>query len=425
MATLTEKTARRERLAATLNHKQPDRIPIDFGGTAVTGIHASCVAALRDYYGLEQRPVRIHEPFQMLGLVDEDLQDAMGLDVTGVFPRNTMFGFPAEEWKRWQFYGQEVLVPGDFNTTVDANGDTLIYPEGDLTVPASGRMPRGGYFFDSIVRQDPFDEEKLNPEDNMEEFGPVVQEDLDHLVRATQEAWTTGRGVIASFGGTAFGDIALVPAPSLKHPRGIRDIAEWYVSTSSRQDYIHRVFERQCEIAIENLGRIYAAVGDSVHAVFVCGTDFGTQTSAFCSVKTFRDLYFPYYKQVNDWIHSHTPWKTFKHSCGAVSKFLPSFIEAGFDILNPVQCSATGMEPEQLKANFGDQLVFWGGGVDTQRVLPFGTAAEVREQVLRRCEIFAPGGGFVFNSIHNVQAATPVENIVAMIDAVHEFNGRK
>jgi uroporphyrinogen-III decarboxylase len=197
------------------------------------------------------------------------------------------------------------------------------------------------------------------------------------------------------------------------------------VSTSSRQDYIHKVFERQCEIAIENLERIYAAVGDSVHAVFVCGTDFGTQTSAFCSVKTFRNLYFPYYKQVNDWIRSHTPWKTFKHSCGAVSKFLPSFIEAGFDILNPVQCSATGMEPEQLKASFGDQLVFWGGGVDTQRVLPFGTATEVREQVLRRCEIFAPSGGFVFNSIHNVQAATPVENIVAMIDAVHEFNGRK
>jgi len=129
-----------------------------------------------------------------------------------------------------------------------------------------------------------------------------------------------------------------------------------------------------------------------VQAVFVCGTDFGTQTSAFCSVKTFNSLYFPYYKQVNDWIHAHTQWKTFKHSCGAVSKFLPSFIECGIDILNPVQCSATGMDPEQLKANFGDRLVFWGGGVDTQKVLPFGTAAEVREQVLRRCEIFAPGG---------------------------------
>ncbi|MGD0520810.1 MAG: uroporphyrinogen decarboxylase family protein [Terracidiphilus sp.] len=423
MASLMNKS--RERFVATLNHNQPDSIPIDFGGTAVTGVHVSCVAALRDHYGLEKRPVRVHEPFQMLGTLDDDLKNAMGLDVEGVVPRNNMFGFPAEKWKSWQFNGLEVLVPGDFNTTVDVNGDILIYPEGDTTVPASGRMPRGGYFFDCIIRQEPIDEEKLNPEDNMEEFSPVQQEDIDYFVRSTQEAWATGRGVIACFGGSAFGDIALVPGPFLKHPKGIRDVTEWYVSTSSRQDYIHKVFEHECEIAIKNLERIHAAVGDSVHAVLVCGTDFGTQTSAFCSVNTFRNLYFPYYKQVNDWIHAHTQWKTFKHSCGSVAKFIPSFIEAGFDILNPVQCSATGMEPEQLKANFGDSLVFWGGGVDTQKVLPFGTAAEVREQVLRRCEIFAPGGGFVFNTIHNIQAATPVENIVAMIDAVHEFNGRK
>ena len=341
-----------------------------------------------------------------------------------MFSRNTMFGFPAERWKPWLFNGLEVLVPGDFNITVDARGDTLIYPEGDTTVPASGRMPKGGYFFDCIIRQEPLDEEHLNPEENLEEFGVISQADLEHLARATKEA-ATGRGVIASFGGTAFGDIALVPGPFLKHPKGIRDVTEWYVSTSSRQDYVHKVFERQCAIAIGNLERIYAAVGDTVQAVFVCGTDFGTQTSAFCSVKTLRDLYFPYYKQVNDWVHTHTPWKTFKHSCGAVSKFIPSFLEAGFDILNPVQCSATGMEPEQLKKTFGDQMVFWGGGVDTQKVLPFGTPAEVREQVLRRCEIFAPGGGFVFNTIHNVQAQTPVANIVAMLDAVHEFNGRK
>ena len=425
MTSSIESNKSRERFVATLNHKQPDRIPIDFGGTSVTGMHVSCVAALRDHYGLEKRPVRVHEPFQMLGMLDDDLKIAMGLDVEGVYPRGTMFGFPADQWKSWQFNGLEVLVPGDFNTTTDANGDTLIYPLGDMTAPPSGRMPRGGYFFDCIIRQEPIDEEKLNPEDNMEEFGPISQQDLDHLVRSTQEASATGRGVIATFGGSAFGDIALVPAPFLKHPKGIRDVTEWYISTVSRQDYIHKVYEHECEIAIKNLERIHAAVGDSVQAVFVCGTDFGTQTSAFCSVKTFRDLYCPYYKQINSWIHSHTPWKTFKHSCGAVSKFIPSLIEAGFDILNPVQCSATGMEPEQLKANFGDQIVFWGGGVDTQRVLPFGTASEVREQVLCRCEVFAPGGGFVFDAIHNVQAATPVENIVAMLDAVHEFNGRQ
>ncbi len=415
----------RERLANTLNHKQPDRVPIDFGGTAVTGVHASCVAALRDYYGLEKRPVKIHEPFQMLGLLENDLLEAMGVDVVGIFARGTMFGFPAERWKSWEFNGLDVLVPGDFNVTTDDRGDTLIYPGGDTSVPPSGRMPKGGYFFDCIVRQDPIDEEKLNPEDNLEEYVPVSQEELDHFARAATQAAATGRGVIASFGGTAFGDIALVPGPSVKHPRGIRDVAEWYVSTRSRQDYIHRIFERQCEIGIQNLERIHAVVGDKVQAVFICGTDFGTQTSAFCSVRTLQELYAPYYRRVNDWIHAHTPWKTFKHSCGSVIKFIPTFIDAGFDILNPVQCSAAGMDPEQLKANFGDRIVFWGGGVDTQHVLPFGTPAEVREQVLRRCAIFAPGGGFVFNTIHNVQAGTPVENIVAMLDAVREFNGRK
>ncbi|MGA9063402.1 MAG: uroporphyrinogen decarboxylase family protein [Terracidiphilus sp.] len=418
-----ERLTSRERLTATLNHKEPDRIPVDFGGTGVTGVHASCVAALRDYYGLENRPVRIHEPFQMLGLLDEDLFEAMRLDVIGVFPRNTMFGFPVEKWKPWRFNGLDVLVGEKFNTTVDEQGDTLIYPEGDTAVAPSGRMPRGGYFFDCIVRQEPFSEEELRPEDNFEEFSLISQEDLDHLARSARAAAATDAAVCATFGGTAFGDIAFVPGPSLKHPKGIRDIAEWYVSTSSRQDYIHKIFEYQCEIALENLARIYETVGDSIQAVFVCGTDFGTQTSAFCSVKTFQTLYFPYYKRVNDWIHSHTQWKTLKHSCGAVSKFIPSLIECGFDILNPVQCSATGMDPEQLKSKFGDRLVFWGGGVDTQKTLPFGTPAEVREQVLRRCEIFAPGGGFVFNTIHNIQAGTPVENIVAMIEAVHEFNG--
>ena len=423
MSTTAASTASRERLVDTLHHKQPDRVPMDFGGTGVTGIHASCVAALRDHYGLEKRPVRIHEPFQMLGHVDDDLLDAMGVDVTGVFSRGTMFGFPAEEWKPWIFNGLEVLVPRDFNTTTDSNGDTLIYPGGDTSVPASGRMPAGGHFFDCIIRQEPIDDEKLKPEDNTEEFSLIPEADLAHLVRCTAEAGVSGRGIIASFGGTAFGDIAFVPGPSLKHPKGIRDVTEWYVSTKSRQSYVHGVFERQCEIALENMKRIHAAVGNGVDAVFLCGTDFGTQTSAFCSVKTFNDLYFPYYKRVTDWIHANTTWKVFKHSCGAVSKFIPSFIEAGIDILNPVQCSATGMEPELLKANFGDRIVFWGGGVDTQKVLPFGTPAEVREQVLRRCEIFAPGGGFVFNTIHNVQAKTPIENLIAMLDAVHEFNG--
>ncbi|HVX30196.1 MAG TPA: uroporphyrinogen decarboxylase family protein [Nitrolancea sp.] len=142
-------------------------------------------------------------------------------------------------------------------------------------------------------------------------------------------------------------------------------------------------------------------------------------------MKTLRELYMPYYQRVNGWIHKNTSWKTFKHSCGAVEKFMESFIDSGFDIINPVQCSATGMDPALLKQKYGDRLVFWGGGVDTQKVLPFGTPAEVRRQVLERCETFAKGGGFVFDTIHNIQARTPVENIVAMVDAVREFNGER
>jgi uroporphyrinogen-III decarboxylase len=156
---------------------------------------------------------------------------------------------------------------------------------------------------------------------------------------------------------------------------------------------------------------------------FVCGTDFGTQTSTFCSRETFEELWQPWYARINGWIHHHTGWRTFKHSCGAVEPLIDSFIACGFDILNPVQVSARGMDPALLKQRYGDRIVFWGGGVDTQRTLPFGSPAEVRDQVLRLCETLARGGGFVFNAIHNVQARTPVANIAAMIDAVHEFNG--
>jgi uroporphyrinogen-III decarboxylase len=418
-------TSSRQRVLDALHHKQPDRVPVDFGSTAVTGIHVSCVADLLDHYGLEERPVKVHEPFQMLGLLDEDLKQVLGIDVDGVYRRRTIFGFENKDWKSWEFNGLEVLVPGMFNTTVDEKGDTLIYPQGDLTAEPSGRMPRGFHFFDAIIRQKHLDPDHLDVADNLEEFQPLTEADLAAIKVDVDAARASGRAVIANFGGMALGDIALVPAPFLKDPKGIRDVGEWYMSLKSRRNYIHRIFERQTEIAIENLSRVDQAIGNSVDVVVLCGTDFGTQTSAFCSVPTFRELWLPYYKRMCDWIHTHTTWKCFKHSCGSVKRFYDSFVEAGLEIVNPVQCSATGMDPELLKQEFGDRLTFWGGGVDTQKTLPFGTPAEVREQVLRRCEIFAPGGGFIFNSIHNIQAGTPVENIVAMFDAVHEFNGRK
>jgi len=416
----------RERVMVALEHREPDRIPVDFGSTFVTGMHVSVVAELRRYYGLESKPVRVVDCGQMLGEIDDDLRAVMGVDTTGVFRKTTKFGFPAEDWKPWRMYdGLEVLTPGGFQVSLDENGDTLLHPQGDITAPPCARMPKDGYFFDAIIRQEPIREEELDPQDNLEEFGPISETELDYLEESARRARASGRAVVASFGGTSFGDIALVPGLSLKHPKGIRDVEEWYVSIRTRRQYIHKVFEGQCEIALKNLERIAARVGENVDVVYVCGADFGTQNSQFCSVADFRELWFPYYQRVNDWIHRHTQWKTFKHSCGSVSKFYEAFIECGFDIINPVQCSAAHMEPEYLKATFGDRLAFWGGGVDTQRTLAFGTPSDVRDEVLARCEIFARGGGFVFNSIHNIQARTPVENVVAMIEAVKEFHGAR
>jgi uroporphyrinogen-III decarboxylase len=162
-------------------------------------------------------------------------------------------------------------------------------------------------------------------------------------------------------------------------------------------------------------------VGDKVDAVFVTGTDFGTQQGPFISPKAYRDLFMPFHRAVSDWVHEHTTWKTFIHSCGSLQAVLPDLVEAGFDILNPVQCSAAGMDPKELKDRYGNKLTFWGGGIDTQHTLPFGTPQEIDRQVRERMEVFGPGGGFVFAAVHNIQAGVPTENLLALFQAVRRY----
>ena len=415
----------RERIQRALEHQEADRVPLDVGSTPVSGIAASTLSQLRLALGLDKPGdrVKVIEPYQMLGEVTDDLREAIGIDTIGVGGSKTLFGFENRDWKEWELFdGTPVLVPAAFNTESEANGDLLMYAEGDKSAPPSGHMPAGGYYFDTIIRQPPIEESKLDPRDNMEEFPLIEESELDCIIAQTERAYAqTDYAVAANFGGTSFGDIALVPAPFLEYPKGIRDVEEWYISTLTRRDYVYEVFQGQCEIALQNLDRIAEAVGDQVQVFMVTGADFGTQRGPFISPGTYRDLFKPFHKAVNDWVHDNTTWKTFIHTCGGVEPLIEDFIDAGFDILNPVQCSAEGMGPEHLKRAYGDRLTFWGGGVDTQRTLPFGTPEEVRAEVLERLEIFAPGGGFVFNTIHNIQPNTPVENLVAMFEALREF----
>lgn len=249
----------------------------------------------------------------------------------------------------------------------------------------------------------------------------VTEHDLEYWRKQIESVDPGSKGLVATLGSTALGDIALVPGVGLKNPKGIRSVAEWYMSTLTREDFIKDLYGKQTDIAIENLKRLYKVVGNRIDVAYICGTDFGTQNSTFCSPETYRSLWLPYYRKVNDWIHENTGWKTFKHSCGAVEPFMELFIESGFDIINPVQINAAGMDPELLKKKYGDRIIFWGGGVDTQRVLPFGTPGQVKDQVKRLCEIFNNKGGFVFSTVHNVQANVPFENVVAMLDALKEL----
>jgi hypothetical protein len=417
----------RERIQTALAHKEPDRVPLDFGGCNQTTVHVGVIAQLRDYFGLERRPVKVEEPYTMMGRLDEDLKAAMEVDVDALLGLYTFFGVTRDDWKDYTMEdGLQVLVPEEFNVTRDRDGKIYAYPEGDTAVPPSGVMPKGGYYFDAIIRQDPLPagDADLKLEDNLEEFAEIPQKELEFMASQLPANRRSQRALFGVVPGAGLGDIACVPAPWMKHPRGIRDITEWYISTATRREFLHQLFDRQTDIVLRNLEKIHKVIGEDMDVAWVCGTDFGTQNSTFCSPETYTDLYQPYYLKVNNWIHRHTNWKTFKHCCGSITTLMEGLIVSDFDIINPVQWTAANMDMKMLKERFGERIVFWGGGVDTQKTLPFGTPKQVREEVLKACEVFAPGGGFVFNTIHNIQANTPVENVIAMLNAIKEFNGQ-
>ncbi len=414
----------RERLQAALEHRVPDQLCVDFGAGGQTGMGCCAVHRLREaILGISDHVVKVSEPYQMLGEIDEELRKALKLDVVGVHPPCDMFGLRQEGWKPFTMPvdGTEVLVPGAFNYTQNDNGDLLMYPQGDTSVSPCAKMPKDSYFWDAVNRQGPIDDSTLDPADNCEEFGVMSDADAEYFKSKVQWYYeNTDAGIYMTIPGVAFGDIALVPATWMKQVKGIRDVEEWYISTAMRRDYIYQVFEKQCEIGLKNIEKLAAAAGDKVQVVFVSGTDFGTQRGPFISPQAYRDLYKPFQKAINDKIHELTNWKIFIHSCGGIFPLIPDMIEAGFDVLNPVQCSADGMDPATLKKEFGDELVFWGGGVDTQKTLPFGTPEEVYREVRERIDIFSANGGYVFNSIHNVQSNVPTENLLAMFKAIDD-----
>jgi hypothetical protein len=412
----------RERVIAALQHRKPDRVPVDFGGTTVTGIHASALHRLHGTLGLPDRIVRVYEPMQMLGVIEEDVARSMGSDVVGLYAPGTLLGYANESWKSWRLPdGTGVLIGQGFTVTTAPDGSLFAYPQGNRHAPPSAKMPASGLYFDNIVRQDDLSVHDFNArEDYSDQYRVFTDEECRHYEKSSKALFEeTDCAVFGNFFLGGVGDIFHIPAAWLEHPRGIRDIQEWIVAHFEHPDYIKDFFDLQKEIQLKNLELYRQAVGDRIVAIAVSGTDFGGQNGPLISPAMYREFYKPYHKVFNDWIHRHTSWKTFAHTCGSIMDLMDDFIEAGFDIMNPVQFSAANMDLLTLKQKYGGKVVFWGGGVNPQKTLPFGTPEEITEETKKNVRILAEGGGFICGTVHNIQAPTPAENILAFFKAIH------
>lgn len=410
----------RERVRAAINHEKPDRIPLDLGSTLVTGIHASTYARLKKALGIVGGDIRIWDPFQMLAEVEEAVRRSLGVDTYGIQLPTTIFGYKNEAWKPFRMFdGTEAFISGRSALDVQANGDIVQYPRGDRSAPPSGRMPKGGYYFDTIVRQEPIQEEKLDAKEWVNQTYSLYTAEELRFLEESSTWWfeNSDYSLLGNFWGAGFGDIAIVPGPHIPRPKGVRDPEEWYVSLLTRTSYITDIFHYQLELQMKNLAMYRQAVGDRIDVIVMSGTDFGSQNGPFISPRSYKEMFKPLHKEMNEWVHRNTPWKTFYHTCGSIAPLLGDMREAGVDILNPVQISAAGMSPQLLKKDYGSDFVFWGGSIDAQHTLPFASADEVQREATRNSRIFAEGGGYVLANVHNIQAGVPVENVLALLAA--------
>lgn len=402
----------RDRVLAAINHEEPDRVPLDLGGSFVTGIHAQALHHLRVRLGLEDRRVRVSDVMQMLAEVEMDVVERLELDVLPIEPLEMQLGLSDRNLKTWELFdGTEVHVPGDFDVELVGDEWLLHRGRGKDRKPVL-HMPGDGYYFDTIgygAWDHDYQPPSLDRIRGMSANWHIRDETLEFArTRAGELRRNTDKALLLN----CWGALGM---------RYVGHLTDFLCLLAEDPGYVRELFDISTQVALQNLELLWQAVGENADLIFITGLDFGTQRSEMFSQETFREVYLPSLRAHFEWIREHTTWKSFEHSCGSIPGFVGDLADAGLDVLNPIQTSAAGMDPAWLKEQFGDRLTFWGGGVETQGVLSLGTPEEVREQVAERVRIFAPGGGFVFNPDHNIQPNTPPENIQAAYEAAFEF----
>jgi uroporphyrinogen-III decarboxylase len=401
----------RERVLAALDHREPDRLPLDLGGSIVTGIHCEPLQGVRRQLGLEEQPSLIYDVVQMLGDVEMDLVERLGLDVLRVGMAGARVGAHGDATKLWEpFEGVTVEVPESLDVGPDGEGGWYLYRgAGDDRKPVM-HMPEGSYYFDTIGYGEwdhDFEPPPLDEIRKRSEAWHLHEPSLEMLAeRAEYLRENTDKALLMMAGGVGVCYIG--------------HLTDFLCLLASDPEYVYESFQINAEVAVQNLQKLWEYVGDNIDLLWISGLDLGSQRCELISPKTFEEVYVPAFKPQYDWIHENTPWRTFRHCCGSIVNIVGMMAEAGVDALNPVQTTAAGMAPANLKQLVGDDVAFWGGGVETQGVLQFGTPDEVREQVAERVRIFGEGGRFVFCADHNIQPNTPPENIIAAYETARE-----
>jgi uroporphyrinogen decarboxylase len=410
----------RERILAAIEHREPDRVPLDLGATPSSGISAIAYGRLKRHLGLAGGHTRVYDVVQQLAQPEDVILDRFGVDVLDV---GRAFDTEESDWRDVTLVdGAPAQYPAWFRPEALADGSFVVRAPDGVEI---ARMPSSGTFFDQTcfpwVDGYPADLRGLP-----EAMGKVLWSALVHSPwsRAGEPGfWDTLRGRALALRASSDRALMLVIGCNLfEWGTFLRRLDSFLADLATEPAQVEALLDTLMEKHLDALGKACRAVGDVVDIVRF-GDDLGTNRGPFLSPAMYRRFFKPRHAELCAYVHRHTPMKTFLHSCGSIRALLPDLIEAGFDVINPVQTSCRGMEPEGLKADFGRDICFWGGGCDTRRVLPTASPAEVKEHVKRRLEIFAPGGGFVFNTVHNILPDVPPANVVAMYEAVAEFQG--
>lgn len=404
----------RERILSSITHKEPDKIPIDLGASTVTGISAIAYNKLKNKLGINS-PTRIFDVVQQLAFVDMEVIDSFCIDAIDI---NRILMDDLDWYPVTLGDGSRGEYPDWFKPIQDSDGSYFLK---DNKGKVMSRMPKLGSCFDQLI----FPWENGYP-DHMDGIGEAFKsinwtahshtkyiniKDSELRTRTKKLRESTDRAIVMSGG-----------AKLLELGFFLRRMDNLLMDLLSDQDNLSKLLDKLMDLHLAGLEKKLRAVGDLVDVIRF-GDDLGMTTGPFMDLGVFRKLFKPRYKILCDYVKRNSNMKIFLHSCGSIRQFIPDLIEVGFDILNPVQTNCKGMDAKELKEEFGREITFWGGGVDTSSVLPTATTEEVRRDVLNRCEILSRGGGFIFASIHNILPEVPPENILAAYEAVNEFNG--